>query len=223
MTPKPEVIYVGDPMCSWCWGIAPAIERVAQRGDVDVRVLVGGLRPGPAAAPLDDRMRDFLGHHWAQVAAKTGQIFDRAALDRDDWVYDTELPARAVVTMRHLAPTQTLSFFTSIQRAFYAEAVDVTNSASYPALLDGHDVAEADFMAVLAADESRTWAWDDFAAARELGVMGFPTVLLDVDDKIQVLSRGYAGADYFDSVLAHWVEGVQAASANGACSIDAPC
>jgi len=78
-------------------------------------------------------------------------------------------------------------------------------------------------MSMLVSEEARTAAWNDFATARELGATGFPTVLLRIEGTLQVLSRGYAGADYFDSVLAHWVEGVQAASANGACTIDAPC
>ena len=95
MGPKPEVIYVGDPMCSWCWGIAPVIDGIAKRSDVSVRVVVGGLRPGPAAQQLDESLRDLLLHHWDQVSAKTGQPLNPAGLDRDNWVYDTELPARA--------------------------------------------------------------------------------------------------------------------------------
>ncbi len=223
MNSLPEVIYVGDPMCSWCWGIAPVIERIEKRSDVSLRVVVGGLRPGPAAQPLDDKLRAFLLHHWDQVAAKTGQPFNPVGLEREDWLYDTELPARAVVTVRRLVPHQTLSFFARVQRAFYAEAVDVTDPAAYPALLDGYSIDEAEFMSALIGEESHKAAWDDFAEARELGVAGFPTVLLRLDDAIQVLSRGYAGADFFDSALAHWVEGTQSAAADGACSIDTPC
>ena len=223
MGPKPEVIYVGDPMCSWCWGIAPVIDGIAKRSDVSVRVVVGGLRPGPAAQQLDESLRDLLLHHWDQVSAKTGQPFNPAGLDRDNWVYDTELPARAVVTMRHLAPQLALPFFGRVQRAFYADAVDVTDPDAYPPLLDGFDVDKSEFMSGLIADESRRAAWDDFAEARELGVAGFPTVLLQFNGGIQVLSRGYAGADYFDSALAHWVGGTQPAAADGACALDAPC
>ena len=223
MTTKPEVIYIGDPMCSWCWGMAPVIERIARRRDVDFRIVVGGLRPGPAAQILDDDLRGVLAHHWEQVAGTTGQPFAPASLERENWTYDTEMPARAVVTMRHLQPENELGLFTHIQRAFYADGVDITDAAAYPALIDAFDVDESDFMRMLVSEEARTAAWNDFATARELGATGFPTVLLRIEGTLQVLSRGYAGADYFDSVLAQWVEGVQAVSANGACSIDAPC
>jgi putative protein-disulfide isomerase len=220
---EPEIVYVGDPMCSWCWGMAPVVEYLAGRTDAGMRIVVGGLRPGAAAQPLDDELRRVLAHHWESVAARTGQPFDSLALQREGWMYDTELPARAVVTMRRLAPERELDMFTRIQRAFYAEGIDVTDPAVYPTLVEELDGDKVGFMEILMSEESLAAAREDFAMARELGVLGFPTVLLRIDGKLQVLSRGYAGIDYFESALVHWVAGVQAASTNGACSLDAPC
>ena len=221
---KPEVIYVGDPMCSWCWGVAPAMHRIAARDDVELKVVVGGLRPGPNASPLDDHMRQELAHHWDKVASVSGQPFDKAALSRTAWVYDTELPAIAVTTMRRLSPTDTLGFFTHLQKSFYANGVDITDHDQYPALLSGFDVDSDLFLQELASTEAQTLAWQEFAEARELGVAGFPTVLLRIDDKIQVLTRGYASPEHFDNLLAHWVEGRQPDSAStGTCSVEGIC
>jgi len=221
---KPEVIYVGDPMCSWCWGLAPVMREIAERTDVDVRVVVGGLRPGPNAQRLDDRMRRELAHHWEKVATASGQRFDTAVLERQNWTYDTELPSIAVTTMRRHAPTETLRFFTHLQQAFYADAVDVTDPAQYPGLLTSYAVDHEVFVEEMLSDEARTRTWQEFGEARELGVAGFPTVLLKIDGTTQVLSRGYAGQDYFDSVLAHWMEGRQSDTADtGVCSSDGTC
>jgi putative protein-disulfide isomerase len=221
---KPEVIYVGDPMCSWCWGVAPAMHQIAARDDVDLRVIVGGLRPGPNARPLDDAMRQELAHHWEKVASVSGQPFDNKALGRSGWVYDTELPAIAVTTMRRLSPADTLGFFTHLQKSFYADGVDITDPEEYPGLVAGYDVDFGRFMEELGSEEARTIAWHEFAEARELGVAGFPTVLLRIDDKIQVLTRGYASLEHFDNVLAHWVEGRQPDSASiGTCSVEGIC
>lgn len=126
--------------------------------------------------------------------------------------------------MRHLAQSETLRFFTAVQHAFYAGGVDITDPDEYPNLLDGFDVDVIDFMAALGSDTARTRAWEDFAEARELGVRGFPTVLLEVEGSTQVLSRGYAAPEHFDNQLAYWVEGRQPDSANvGTCSIDHVC
>ena len=224
MITKPTLIYVGDPMCSWCWGLAPTIERIATRADVAVKVVVGGLRPGPNATLLDEQMRQTLLHHWEKVAEVSGQPFSKASLLREGWLYDTETPAIAVTTMRHLAEPATLSFFSRLQRAFYAEGTDITDPAEYPGLVRGFDVDEDAFLAEFGTAAARTRAWEDFAAARDLGVLGFPTVLLDVDGSTQVLSRGYAAAEFFDNQLAYWVEMRQPDSASiGTCSIDRVC
>ncbi|MGH3666293.1 MAG: DsbA family protein, partial [Egibacteraceae bacterium] len=122
-----EFLYVGDPMCSWCWGFAPAMARLGQRYTIPIRVIVGGLRPGADAGPLDDELRAFLLEHWLAVAAASGQPFTTSALQRPGWVYDTEAACRAVVALRELAPDRELAWFARLQQAFYADGEDVTD------------------------------------------------------------------------------------------------
>jgi putative protein-disulfide isomerase len=215
------MIYVGDPMCSWCWGMAPTLHKIAARTDVETRVVVGGLRPGPSAEPLDDRLRAVLAHHWEKVAAVSGQPFDESFLDKQGWVYNTELPAIAVTTMRQLLPAETLRFFTDLQKAFYVDGVDITASGSYAELTANYDVDPVEFLAEMASPQGRARAWEDFAEARELGVLGFPTLLLRMGDDTQVLSRGYASLGHFEDQIAYWLQGRLPDAADvGTCSID---
>ncbi len=199
--PVVDIIYVGDPMCSWCWGIAPELERLQAGHELGWRVVVGGLRPGPAAEPMTDRMADFLAHHWRLVRARSGQPFDETMLARRDWVYDTEPAARAVVTLRRLAPESTLGFFTRIQQAFYAQGRDVTDLDLYEDLVEGFCGEPDRFMEELRSERSRAEAWRDFAEARALGVTGFPTVLARQEDKTWPLAIGYTTADWMDAAL----------------------
>lgn len=207
--PDLEFVYVGDPMCSWCWGFAPVLDELERSVLHPLRLplstVVGGLRPGPAASPLDDAMRATLAHHWEKVAATSGQPFSPAGLERDGWIYDTELPAIAVVAVRELNEEATLPFFMRLQRAFYAEAVDITDPAAYPQLLEGIDVAADGVMAALDSDSAREAAWGDFRRARALGVNGFPTLLLREDDAYHVVTRGYAPADRLLPALSGWM------------------
>ena len=190
-----EFVYVGDPMCSWCWGFAPVLERMQEVYDVPLRIVVGGLRPGSEAEELDDRFAGVLAHHWEQVEAASGQPFDSTSLERrDGWRYDTEVPAIAVVTMRELNESQTLRFHSRLQRAFYAEGIDVTDSNSYPGLVADFDVDAEEFAELFGSDEMKTQAWSDFAESRSLGVTGFPTLLARDGDEWTVLTRGYAPA-----------------------------
>jgi putative protein-disulfide isomerase len=196
-----ELVYVGDPMCSWCWGMAPVIEQLEDRYRLPLRVVIGGLRPGPAAAVMDEPLKRFLGHHWREVHRMTGQPFDHGIFDWEGWRYDTEIPAVAVVTMRELRGEQTLAFFTRLQRAFYVENRDITNPDSYPDLVTAFDVDADRFMDVFQSDAMRKRAWEDFAEARELGVMGFPTVLLKEEERYAWVARGYAPLEQLDAVL----------------------
>ena len=43
--------YVGDPMCSWCWGLSAELKQIAlhcQKQGIGFSVTMGGLRPGGA-------------------------------------------------------------------------------------------------------------------------------------------------------------------------------
>ena len=188
------LIYVGDPMCSWCWGFAPEIETLA--GELPVEVVVGGLRPGPMAQPLEDRLAGFLRHHWEEISERTGQPFDTAFLDRrDGWVYDTEPAAIAITQMRERLPERTLDYFTDVQMAFYGRGEDVTDFEVLTSLTEGYDVARDEFAAALQGEGAKERAWEDFSRSRNWGISGFPTLVGELDDgRLALLARGWSPA-----------------------------
>lgn len=190
-----RLIYVGDPMCSWCWGFAPEIEALAE--DLPVEVVVGGLRPGPMAQPLEDRLADSLRHHWVEIAERTGQPFDVEFLERrDGWVYDTEPAAIAVTLLRDMDESHTLDYFTDVQMAFYAEGRDVTDFDVLTELADGYDIDQEAFATALGGDEAKKLAWGDFSRARNWGISGFPTLVGELDDhRLALLARGWTPAE----------------------------
>ena len=201
-----EFVYVGDPMCSWCWGFAPVLERMQEVYDVPLRVVVGGLRPGPEAQELDDRLAGTLAHHWEAVEEASGQPFDGKFLERrDGWRYDTEVPAIAVVTMRELNEPQTLQFHSRLQRAFYAEGIDITDPVAYPDLITDFDVDADKFTELFASDDMKKRAWADFAESRSMGVAGFPTLLVRDGEEWGVITRGYLPADKLLPALSDWL------------------
>ncbi|MFV1962874.1 MAG: DsbA family protein [Acidimicrobiia bacterium] len=189
-----KLIYVGDPMCSWCWGFAPEIESLAD--DYPVEVVVGGLRPGPSAQPLEDRMAAFLRDHWVEINGRTGQPFDTTFLDRrDGWMYDTEPPAIAVTLLRELDAPSTLGYFTTVQHAFYAEGRDVTDFDVLADLTTGFGIDRQAFRERLESDEAKKAAWADFSRSRNWGIGGFPALIGDLaDDQLALLARGWTEA-----------------------------
>ncbi|MEN8239026.1 MAG: DsbA family protein [Actinomycetota bacterium] len=186
-----ELVYVADPMCSWCWGFAPVIEKVESSFDMGFRIIIGGLRPGDRAEPIE-RIRGYLAHHWTQVASVSGQPFDHAGLERDDWMYDTLVPDTAVVTMREAAPHETRRFLDTVQRAFYSERVDVTDPEVYRDLVTDFPVDPDEFVTRIGSVEMRAATEQDFLEAQWLGVTGFPTLLMRDGASSLPISYGYA-------------------------------
>ncbi len=186
-----ELVYVADPMCSWCWGFAPVIEQVEQAFDLPLRIVVGGLRPGDRAEPLD-AIRGYLADHWSQVAAVSGQPFDHAGLDREHWMYDTLVPDTAVVAMRQRSPGDTRRFLDTVQRAFYAHGVDITDPLVYGGLVDGFPVDPDAFVDQIGSGEMRAATEQDFLEAKALGVTGFPTLLMRNSVSTLPISYGFS-------------------------------
>lgn len=210
-----ELIYVGDPMCSWCWGFAPVLERLRDHYELPVRTVVGGLRAGPGAQTLDDGLRSFLAHHWQQVHEASGQPFDGSVLERQDWVYDTEPACRSVVVVRRLAPDRTLAWFTRIQRAFYVEGRDVTDPGVHAELVGEVGVDPRVFADRMASEEARERTRSDFAEARQLGAMGFPTLVFRDGDDTVTVTRGFVPFAQLEPRLTGWLSDRYGAAAAG--------
>ncbi len=204
-----NLIYIGDPMCSWCWGFAPVLDAVREQyaDKFDFRIIVGGLRPGPQAEPMDDRLRAFLREEWSKIQKVTGQPFDLAFLDRADFLYDTEPAARAIVAMRHLKPDAEFDFFKRLQRAFYAENTDISDPSRCRNLAEELGVDGAAFAARMASDEIIEATHRDFEEAQAIGVRGFPSLVVEADGAYGLVTYGYRTLDpiraALDHVLAH--------------------
>ena len=117
-----EIIYFGDPMCSWCWGFAPVIARIDEvyRDRAPVSIVVGGLHAFDDF-PMSAEYKASIRHHWEDVNKATGAEFDYGFFDRNGFILDTEPACRSVVTARQFDPGKSLEFYESVSRNFYFE------------------------------------------------------------------------------------------------------
>jgi len=122
---KPTLIYVGDPMCSWCYGISEELSETmtALEGEVDFKLLVGGLRPG-GGDKWNTEFKTFLRHHWEEVSNASGQPFDYTLLSAESFDYDTEPSCRAVVVVQSMDKSKEFEFFKAVQKGFYLNGND---------------------------------------------------------------------------------------------------
>lgn len=190
------LIFIADPMCSWCYGFAPELDALQQGlPEIPVEIVLGGLRL--QQQPLDAEGRQLIRTHWEQVHEATGLPFSSTALDSDGFIYNTEPACRAVVTARKLAPQTSLPVFHAIQHAFYAEGRDVTQPAILAEVTAqamsaaGHAIDAAQFQEMWASVAMIEATLADFALTRNWDVQGFPTLVLERGRDLDLVTSGF--------------------------------
>lgn len=204
--PRPLLLYCADPMCSWCWGFSPALAQLAMRyrESLTVSILVGGLRAG-STVPTDARFREEILQHWRAVHARSHQPFAFDGALPDGFVYDTEPPCRAVATVHDLAPDESPRFFHRLQQAFYVEQQPITHSDVLARLAASASVSPETFSAHFASEAMRARTRQLFVLTRELGVRGFPTVLMVDAERVQLLTHGYQPLEPLLPIVDNWL------------------
>lgn len=191
----PELLYISDPLCAWCYGMSPVIERVQQEfaGRLDVSVLCGGMFTGEQVGAI--------GADWPlmsgalqQVAQVTGAEFGaafRALGEQGRYVQDSEPPCWAIHAFRQLRQEQAAHFAHLVQRAYFQEGADLNDPATYDALVAPFGIEPTEFRQRLGSPEVVRGTELEFAAVGKIGIQGFPTSILRVGSQGFVLARGF--------------------------------
>lgn len=205
------VRYVGDPMCSWCWGLSPELRKVAEhcaQQGIGFTVTMGGLRAG-GGDPWVSGFKTFLRNEWQHIAATTGQPFGYTLLDKPEFDYDTEPACRAVAVAQLLgrragnASVSALPFLAAVQHKFYVEGADPKHLSFYKNVCEETGLNFSDFAGAFVSHEGRQAVAAHFAQSRHWGVRAFPTLLLDLRGRCIPIMSGYAKAPEIIARISH--------------------
>lgn len=198
--------YAADPMCSWCWGFSPVISAIRDKfgGKIKISLLLGGLQPG-TTVPMSVSSRDEILHHWHDVHERTGQPFMFEGAMPEGFIYDTEPPSRAVLALAETLPEQTFRFFTTLQEAFYVKQMDITRENILVDLLADYDIKPDVFRESFESDEIKQKTQAHFSRARQAGIRGFPTCVLQDETNHQLLCSGYRSYEELQPEIENWL------------------
>jgi len=201
-----EIIYVADPMCSWCWGFAPVIKTITETygSQVDITPIMGGLRP-LTRHPMDSDAKQSMRSHWDHVQERSGQPFDYAFFDREAFIYDTEPACRAVVTVRSVKPSAALDYLERVHEAQYAHNRDTTDATVLAELAESVGVTRSDFDGIFPTRAAIYQTSGDFHTAYRLGATGFPTVAVRTGQNVRTISAGYQAFDDLKPTIDAWL------------------
>ncbi len=130
------VFYIGDPMCSWCWGFGPALAAVEAGlpAEVPLCYVMGGLAPD-SDEPMAPEVRAYVQKNWRAVEAGTGASFNWDFWERCLPRRSTYPACRAVLAaqLQDAGP----AMFRAVQSAYYTEARNPSDLETLTSLAAG--------------------------------------------------------------------------------------
>jgi putative protein-disulfide isomerase len=178
-----RLIYVHDPMCSWCWGFRTNFENLCKQlpAGLSVNRLLGGLAPDndqPMPAELQSKLQDT----WRQIQTRIPGTRFNFDFWRDCHPRRSTWPAcRAVIVARQFDPTLESPMIEAIQRAYYLEARNPSDADTLAALASQLGLDVVDFAIRLDAAETHDILEQEITQARRMGADSFPSLRLQID------------------------------------------
>tara|TARA_B110000459_G_C16576213_1_gene478887 strand:+ start:530 stop:1165 length:636 start_codon:yes stop_codon:yes gene_type:complete len=194
------LIYVGDAMCSWCYGFSNELDTIIKNNPkFKLKLIMGGLRPNSSEKAID--MANFLKSHWVEINKRTNQPFSYDILKDPDFVYDTEPASRSILVARTMNPEIEYDFFKAVQTSFYRDNNNTNNLETYIPIAAKFDLDLNAFEKFFNADEIKTRTKADFHLSQQLGIKGFPSLILKKGADFTQLSNGYNEAENIQAII----------------------
>lgn len=195
LTPKPEIVYVFDGYCGWCWGMAEVVSRLAQdfADHYDFSAVCGGLMLGTRIGPLGD-FADYIERAMPRVEQMTGAVFSEAhrkLLKQRDTIQDSTMPAMAFALVMAVKPaTNTMSLAHALLELNFKQGKVLSDAESY------HDLFATFGLPLSAIDDLKSrsaiaGAEAQFERAHEIGAESFPTLVYGREGQYFPLCQGY--------------------------------
>ena len=187
-------------MCSWCHGFSPELDQIIKDNPTfDLKLVMGGLRPFNTEKAID--MADFLKAHWVEINERTNQPFSFDILKNESFVYDTEPASRAIIVARTMNPEIEYDFFKAVQMAFYKDNKNTNLLETYIPIAAKFGLELNAFERFFNAEEIKTRTKFDFHLSQQLGIKGFPSLVLKHNGNFTQLSNGYTTAQNVNTII----------------------
>jgi putative protein-disulfide isomerase len=205
------VTYLFDPLCGWCYGASPAIQRLGQRSDLTLELAPSGLFAG-GGRTMDAAFANYAWSNDLRIAKLTGQRFTEAyrqsVLGRLGSRFDSATATLALTAVSLSEPQRELEALQALQEARYVQGLDTCDMSVVEKLLrDQGFVAAADRLAtadteLVAANAARIQKARGLMQA--FGAQGVPALMV-TDGRGRRMLNGNALYGGFDELLSQIV------------------
>lgn len=186
--------YVHDPMCSWCWGFRPTWDTLKQvlPDTVTVENICGGLARDCEELMPEEMQRAVEGY-WRTIEAQLGTEFNFDFWRLNQPRRSTYMSCRAAIAAASQNAGEAM--IDIIQRGYYLRALNPSDVPVLVKLAGELGLDTGRFEHDLHSAETQAEFDRQLLRARRLPIDGFPSLVLAVDDQLQLITRDYLRAD----------------------------
>lgn len=128
-----HITYLFDPLCGWCYGAAPMLEKLVARPDIAVHLAPTGLFAGEGARPMDGGFAAFAWENDQRIGRLTGQPFSETyrsnVLGNHACLVDSGPATLALTAVALTIPDREVEALGAIQKTRYVDGRDITDAS----------------------------------------------------------------------------------------------
>lgn len=173
-----ELVYVHDPMCSWCWGFRPVWQRLQEKlpRDLKVRRLLGGLAPD-TQEPMPLSMQRDIASYWKVIQ----QRIPGTEFNFDFWEVakprrSTYPACRSVIAAKFQGAEERM--IKAVQEAYYLRALNPSDDDVHLMLAGEIGLDVSRFADDLVDPMTQKVLRNEISEARVIGGNSFPSLFL---------------------------------------------
>jgi len=201
---KMELLYIYDPLCGWCYGFGPVVERLEKEyPEARITVISGGMVLGDRIRPVGN-MAPHLLKAMPYLEKTTGVTYGepyKALLKEGTYTTSSEKPSIALCVYKSFTIDSAVSFAHDIQSSLFKEGKDLNNDETYADLAAGYRLDRNTFLKRMQDSTYYKQAYAEFKQSASFGIDGYPCLFLRKGDRYIQLADGYTDYKTVDKNL----------------------
>jgi len=185
-----KLIYVHDPMCSWCWGYKPTWQKLesALANILPIEYRIGGLA-ADSDQPMSADMQLQLQGIWQNISNQLGTEFNFNFWRECQPRRSTYPSCRAALIARSF--NKEPQMIDAIQQAYYLQAQNPSDEAVLIQLSEQISLDASLFSQYLHSNELKRRFDDELNYVRSLPIQGFPSLVLIKNNSAYPIAINY--------------------------------
>lgn len=191
-----------DPLCGSCYGNSENISKLYGKygSEMDFDIIPIGIWTDGNIRKHSPQLLDLFLRQDLEVAKRTGIKYSNAYTRLLESAIDlnSEIPSRAIMTMKCISPSETIPFAIALQKARYYFGKDLNLYETYLELLADFSVDTECFMRLFESLKMRSKTQRAFKKARKF-MKSVPTMLVEIENRYYVIEQGYASLSVLEN------------------------